>query len=56
MGGNRGDGEGGEPLASGLVLFVGVPLSPGLAMLANLANGLFASPVGGVVRGVVVRD
>jgi hypothetical protein len=35
---------------------LGVPLSLGLAILANLAKGLFALLLGGDARGVVARD
>ena len=49
-------GEDGEEWASGAVPLVGVPFSLGLAMLANLENGLFAASVGGEVRGVAARD
>lgn len=50
-----GTGGGGE-LESGLAPFVGVAFGLGLAMLANLENGLFAVSLGGLVRGVVARD
>ena len=48
-------GEDGE-WAAGVVPLVGVPFSLGLAIFANLENGLFAASVGGEVRGVVARD
>jgi hypothetical protein len=52
--GMSGDGgEGGE----GLAPFAGVPFDLGLAMLANLANGLLEVSVSGVVTpGDVARD
>lgn len=53
MGGGGGDGESCVP---GFAPLVGVPFDLGLAMLANLENGLFAVSLGGVASGVVARD
>ena len=49
-------GERGEGCPSRLAPFAGVPFNLGLAMEANLENGLLAASLGGVVRGVVARD
>ena len=56
MGAGEGGEEEPESSGSGLTPLMGVLVSLGLAMVANLENGLFPVSVGGVVRGVVVRD
>ena len=55
-GGGGSRGGDGAPESSGLAPLSGVPCSLGLAMVANLENGLFGVSLGGVVRGVAARD
>lgn len=49
-------GASGSSSGDGEMVRLGVALSLGLAILANLANGLFALSLGGDARGVVARD